>query len=133
MATTPSTPAPAPGAANPAGGASTADILTTLKNVVLALNNAAQTYLNVNGLTNYPEISTDLGPYVLVKSSAGRVATMSVLSAGSTPGAIYDGLTGTKPLCIIPNVVGLYVVNMPANYGILVAPGTSQVLTVSYS
>jgi hypothetical protein len=120
----------------PSGTVSTADLLTALKNVVTALNNASQTYLAVNGLSNYPNISTSLAQYVLVKGSAGRIASVSVLVAGSASGAIYDAITAgdvSKPLYIIPMVIGVYVVNLPANYGIVVAPGTAQVLTVSYS
>ncbi len=126
--------------ANQTGGASSSDILTTLKNIVTALNNASQTYLNVNGTDNLANISTALGTYVTVSSNQGRVVTVSVTTAGSSTGIIYDALatnlaavSTARPIYIIPDSIGLYVVNIPVNYGIVVAPGTGQVLTVSYS
>ena len=135
MATPTSTPAPTSGPVNPTGGASTADILTALKNVVTALNNAAQTYLNVNGLT----VATAISAPTVVKTTVGRVVNVSITTGGS-PGTIYDasqlGLT-TKPLWVIPAAAATdgepYKVNLPAAYGILVVPGASQVVAVSYS
>jgi hypothetical protein len=122
-------------AANPpTGGASTSDILTTLKNIVTALATAAQNYLNVQGATNKAAITAP----TVVKNSPGRIASVSVITAGSATGFIYDAtlLTDTtKPLYIIPDAVGLqpYVVNLPASFGIVVVPGSGQKITVSYS
>lgn len=114
--------------------ASASDILSTLKNVVTALNTASQAYLNVQGQANSVAITSA----TVVKSSAGRICSVSVITAGSTTGAIYDSATTgatTKPLYVIPEAVATepYVVNLPAAFGILVVPGTSQKVTVSYS
>jgi hypothetical protein len=122
----------ASGPLNPTGGASTSDLLTALKNVVTALNNATQTYLNVNGATNLAGI----GAPTVVKNGAGRLVLISVTVAGSTQGAAYDGATLTatgNPLCLIPEAVGIYEVDLPARFGIVIYPGTGQALTVSYS
>jgi hypothetical protein len=114
--------------------ASASDVLSAIKNIVTAMNGAAQTYLNVQGQANSPAITTA----TVVKASAGRICSVSVIVAGSTTGTIYDaaatGVTG-KPLYVIPEAVGTtpYVVNLPASFGILVVPGTSQKVTVSYS
>lgn len=108
------------------------DILTATKNVVTAVNTAAQNYLNVQGAQGYPHITSS----TLVKNTAGRVAVVSVTTAGSTTGTIYDSNSTsitTTPIYIIPTTVGVYVVNIPVNNGVLVVPGTSQVVTVSYS
>jgi hypothetical protein len=118
----------------PTGGASTSDILTTLKNIVTALATAAQNYLNVQGATNKAAITAP----TVVKNSPGRIGSVSVITAGSATGFIYDAtlLTDTtKPLYIIPDAVGLqpYVVNLPASFGIVVVPGSGQKITVSYS
>ena len=118
----------------PTGGASTSDVLTAIKNIVTALATAAQNYLNVQGLINAANISTP----TLVSTKEGRICSVSVLAAGSATGLIYDGalLTATtKPIYVIPTSVGTepYVVNMPLSFGLLVVPGSGQVVTVSYS
>jgi hypothetical protein len=118
----------------PTGGASTSDVLTAIKNIVTALATAAQNYLNVQGLINAANISTP----TLVSTKEGRICSVSVLTAGSATGLIYDGalLTATtKPIYVIPTSVGTepYVVNMPLSFGLLVVPGSGQVVTVSYS
>lgn len=112
--------------------ASTSDVLSAIKNIVLALNNAAQTYLNVNGTVNAANITTP----TVVSSAAGRIATVSVLTAGTTVGAIYDSVSltaKTKPMGVIPNATGVYTVNLPVSFGIVVVPGTGQAVTVGYS
>ena len=116
------------------GTASTSDVLTAIKNIVTALAIAAQNYLNVQGAVNAANISSP----TVVKTSAGRIASVSVLTAGSATGLIYDGATltaTTKPVYVIPTSVGTepYVVNMPLSFGLLVVPGSGQVVTVSYS
>jgi hypothetical protein len=108
------------------------DILTATKNVVTSISTAAQNYLNVQGAQGFPHITSA----TLVKASAGRIAVISVTTAGSTTGTVYDSNSTsmtTMPIYIIPNTVGLYVVNLPVNNGVLVVPGTSQVVTVSFS
>jgi hypothetical protein len=113
-------------------GASTSDILTALKNIVLALNNATQTYLNVNGTLTAANITTP----TVVKSSAGRIARLSVIVAGTAPGMIYDGATltaRTKPLGVIPNSIENTIINLATSFGLLVVPGAGQTVTVGYS
>jgi len=119
----------------PASGASLTDILTAIKNLVTALTTAANNYLNVQGQANVCNITTP----TVVKASAGRVCSVSVIAGGGGPGAIYDVATllgaRNKQLFVIPDTVGTepYVVNMPAAFGILCVPGSEQVITVSYS
>jgi hypothetical protein len=64
------------------------------------------------------------------------VSTVSIITAGSTVGAIYDaaalGVT-SRPIVTIPNIVGVFSAPIPMSYGILVVPGTGQVVTVGYS
>lgn len=119
-----------PGAA--VGNVSPADIFTTLKNAVTALNGVAQTLAAINGITNAAGIAAT----TVVKPSNGRVATVSITTAGSAPGVIYDASNAsdtTRPLYAIPNTIGVVHLNMPAQYGIVVAPGTGQVICVAYS
>ena len=112
--------------------ATTSDLLTAAQNIVTALNNATQTYLNVNGIAS----NTNITSATLVKSSSGRVCTVSVVVAGSASGKIYDAASSTattNPVFTIPMTVGAYIVNIPTSYGIVVAPGTGQTVTVGFS
>jgi hypothetical protein len=116
--------------------ASQDDILTAHKNNVVAINGLNSTLTasdNRNGTSNSGEISATS----VVKNSSGWVANVSVITAGSAVGYIYDtpsasSLTGKK-LYTIPNTVGVYVVQMPCNNGITVIAGTAQVVNISYS
>lgn len=114
------------------GGASLSDILTVAKNLAQAVNALAQTYLNVQGAQNFAGLTAA----TVVKSSAGRIANISVIVAGSATGAVYDSAaTGiiTKPLFVIPTTAGVYVVNLPASFGITIAPGSGQTVSGSFS
>lgn len=111
--------------------ASLDDILTVSKNIVSSVNELGQTYLSVQGKACATNISTA----TLVSSSAGRVASISVLVAGSA-GTIYDSnniANLNNKLCVIPAAVGIQFVNLPVGLGILVVPGSGQTVTVSYS
>ena len=108
------------------------DILTTAKNVVTAINSMAQTYLGVQGAENSGLITSA----TLVKNGQSRVAMVSVITAGTTVGYIYDGnqvASTTNPIYVIPNTVGIVFVNMPVGLGLIVSPGTGQQVNVSYS
>lgn len=76
----------------------------------------------------------------IIKSSPGRVFTVSVLVAGSAAGAVYDSnsLTGNSAanqIGVIPNTAAAPINfnAMPTATGIVVAPGTGQTLAVSWS
>ena len=112
--------------------ASTNDVLSAAQNIAIAINNATQTYLSVNGAS----VATGLTAATLVKASAGRVCTVSVVTAGSAAGRVYDATNASltaNPVFTIPTTVGSYVVNIPTLFGIVVAPGTGQTITVSFS
>lgn len=124
----------ADGKTSQTGGSSLSDMLSAVKNLVLAVNAAAQNYLNVQGLATSLPIP-DTTPAV-VKASGGRLCSVSVTALGSATGTIYDGsaLSQTsKPIYIIPVALGIYIVNLPVNYGIVVIPGAGQRVSVSYS
>jgi len=112
--------------------ASLSDILTAAKNIVTAINSAAQTYLNVNGTSSQTAITST----TLIRSGQGRLAAVVVVTGGSATGAIYDVSSATlttNQIGIIPTVPGVYVFNIPYNNGLVIAPGTGQKITVSYS
>ena len=112
--------------------ASLSDILTTTKNIVTALNQLGQTYLDVEGSQSYTNITTA----TLVKSGQGRIARLVVVVAGSSTGAVYDASSAsatTDQLLTIPTTIGIGEVNIPVNNGIVVAPGTGQTVAIVYS
>lgn len=112
--------------------ASLSDILTTGKNIVTAISNIVQTYINVQGAQN----SGNLTSATLVQLGLCRLASVSVTTAGSAVGYIYDtnsAASTANPIYVIPNTVGITFVNMPVGLGLVVAPGTGQAVTVSYS
>jgi len=108
------------------------DLLTAAKNIVTAINGLGQTYLNIQGALSY----TDLSTTTLVHSGSGRLCNVVVTTAGSAVGSVYDSVNTTSPsnkIYVIPNTVGVYTVNFPVNYGIVIVPGTGQVVSVSHS
>ncbi len=124
-------PPAAPIGQGPAG-TSPSDQLTIWRQLVQAVNNLATTILNINGAVNSPEISVT----TLLKVGAGRVCIVSVTAAGSTLGQVFDTnlVTSTANLvALIPQDVGVYVLNIPVALGIVINPGGGQVVTVSYS
>lgn len=109
-------------------------LVAVLQNLVTALNNETQTYLNVQGTANFSSINLP----TVIKPSAGRIASISVTTAGTGTGIIYDGATltaKTKPMYMIPAAVSTepYVVNLPLSFGLLIVPGAGQTLAGSYS
>lgn len=111
---------------------SLSDILTAAKNIAIAINGASQIYLKVQGNSR----SDTLTSTALVSSGQGRLATISVTVAGSANGMIYDSnavasLTGA--IAVIPNSLGITLVNMPYDNGLVVVPGTGMTVNISYS
>ena len=112
--------------------ASLTDILTAAQNIVTALNNNTSTFLSVNGATSKSGITAA----TVVKATPGRICTISVIAAGSATGSIYDATSSTattNPVYTIPMSAGAYIVNIPTLYGIVVAPGTNQTVTIGFS
>jgi hypothetical protein len=111
---------------------SLSDILTAAKNIVTAINGVGQTYLKVQGALR----SNTLTATTLVSSGQGRLASVSVVVAGSADAVIYDSNAAsslTNTLAVVDNVLGVTVINMPYNNGLVVVPGTGMTLVVSYS
>jgi hypothetical protein len=112
--------------------ASLSDLLTTAKNIASAINGVAQTYVAVQGA----RIQQNITASTVVSTAAGRLAMVSVTTAGSAHGMIYDSADAsnlTRPIYHIDKVEEVIFANLPVVYGILVVPGTGQAVTVSYS
>jgi hypothetical protein len=111
---------------------SLSDILTAAKNIAVAINNVGQIYLRVQGAQRSATMTTTS----LVASGQGRLASVSVIVAGSTEAIIYDSNLATSltnTLAVVDNLLGVTVINMPYNNGLVVVPGTGMTLVVSYS
>ena len=112
--------------------ASLTDILTTAQNIVRAISVLGTTYLQVQG----NQVRNGISTTTVVSTGQGRLARIVVTTAGSAAGGAYDASVAsitTSPIIVIPNTVGVIEVNIPTNNGIVIAPGTGQVVTVSYS
>ena len=126
---------PNPAQNTPQPGASLSDLLTAVKNLVIALNGATQSFKDVNGVSTAEGITAA----TVVKTTPGRIARVSIITAGSTTGMIYDSasIAQVMPLWVIPMAASAtgepYVVNLATDSGILVVPGTGQSVTVCWS
>ena len=121
---------PNPLTATPSAGAT--QILTALQQLVAALNGAATSYANIVGVANFGPITSA----TVVKNSSGRICEISVISAGTTTGYVYDCASTsatTGDMIPIPNVVGVYRVQWPMATGITVSPGAGQTIPGTYS
>lgn len=95
------------------------------------INGAAITAQGINSFLN---ISTATA----VKSTKGRIVKVNVTTAGSAAGAVYDrattsGTGAANLVATIPNTVGTYTIDFPCANGIVVAPGTGQVVSISFN
>lgn len=87
--------------------------------------------LPAGGTLNQLVISTN----TVVKGSPGQVCSVSIITSGSTSGAIHDCTTSgaaTSGNVMMPLTSGTFYAPFKASKGITVIPGTGQVLSVSY-
>lgn len=114
--------------------ASLADILTTQKNGVVAINNLAQATFRTLGRQTSLTITTP----TLIYNGAGYLVSFSVVVAGSTAGTISNTdavatVAAPNALCVIPAAVGITKVGQVFSSGLVVTPGTGQSVNVTYS
>jgi hypothetical protein len=110
------------------------DILTSIKNGVIGINNVYQALSAVISTNVSLSVTAD----TLIVTGKGRLLSFSVLSAGSGDGAIYNYNSITTPpassqVICIPQTVGYYSVNIPFVAGLVLSPGTGQNVSVTYS
>ena len=96
----------------------------------------AQNALRVSsgGISN----SYNITAAAAVKTTPGRLVKISVVTAGSAAGSANDcAATGdaaaANKIASIPNTVGVITLDWPCAVGIVVTPGSGQVLAVSYA
>jgi len=113
--------------------ASLDDLLTAVKNLAQVTNSQTQNETYLAGSLDFWNLSSP----TVVKASPGRITRISVLTTGSATGTVYDAVSTTdttRPIYTISNgATGIQLVDMPCQYGIVVSPGSGQVLSGSYS
>jgi hypothetical protein len=73
----------------------------------------------------------------VVSTRPGRLLRVSVVRAGTTPGAVCDagtlaGTVAASRIATIPRTIAMYEVEWPRDFGIVVVPGAGQVLAVVF-
>lgn len=116
------------------------DIVTVLKNGVVAMNDLTaalnafrQSYSSFVGSKTYLGITDDS----LVYTGAGRLVNVMV-TAGTAGGTIHDAATvaeatASNVIFNLPTSTGLTQVNVPFFNGLVVNPGTSVTVSLTYS
>jgi hypothetical protein len=99
----------------------------------LSLGSSGELISTTGGVSSLLNVSAA----TVVKTGQGRVVRVSVITAGSTSGTVNDtAATGSaaigNQIATIPNTVGTYALDWPVGTGIVVVPGTGQVLAVAY-
>ena len=121
--------------------ASLDDILTTQKNGVVTLGDLVNElalfrnlYAQSIGTTAFLGASSP----TLVNTGSGRLVNIYVITAGSAAGTIHDAssvaaATTSNTLIDTPTTVGLIQANIPYSSGLVIQPGTGQVINITYS
>lgn len=79
----------------------------------------------------------DISAATVIKAAPGVAVMAQVITAGTTAGTVND-TTATKSAAVtnqvaaLPNVVGAVPINMPCATGIVVVPGSGQVISLSF-
>ncbi len=101
--------------------------------------------LNVDAFGNLL-ITSDIGQsttlnittQTVIKASAGSIFAIIVNTAGSTAGTLNDAATtgavaASNLIYTAPNTIGRTALEFPFKNGLVVTPGTGQVLAVSFT
>lgn len=116
------------------------DIVTVLKNGVVAMNDLTAALNSFQQIYNqFVGTSTYLGvtDNSLIYTGAGRLVNVMVTS-GVNGGTIHDAATvatatTSNVIYNLPSSVGLTTVNVPFFSGLVVKPGTSVAVALTYS
>lgn len=112
---------------------STTIILSTLQNIVTAINSQVANATNIAGAQDFYNIASA----TMIKTGVGRIVNVSVVVPGSAVGTIYDAQNvndTSRPIYKITfAATGIQTVNLPFQYGLLIVPGTGQTVAGSFS
>lgn len=114
--------------------ASLDDILTTQKNGVVGINGLTQAFLRYIGTNTSLSVATT----TVVVVGAGRIVNVSIVDGGSAEGFIYNAtssaaLIDSQKLAAIGTTAGVTVLNLVFTAGLVIVPGTGQLINVTYS
>jgi hypothetical protein len=110
------------------------DFLTSVQNLVKAFNAFTQSNIQLSGAAN----TKNLSETTLIKTGTGRIATLSVTTAGTAVGGLYDsatqgGATSATLLVVVPMDVGVFPINMAYQNGLVYVPGLGQTAAICYT
>lgn len=113
--------------------ASLDDLLTASKNIVTAINGVSVAIQRSLGSAT----STTVDANTLVITGKGRLVSFTVVDGGSADGAIYNtstvgGGTAANQLVTVSQTAGVYAAGHAFNAGLVISPGTSQRINVTY-
>lgn len=117
--------------------ASLDDILTTQKNGVVGINGLTQAVLRYIGTNTSVSVSTATA----IVAGAGRLVNVSIVDGGTVEGYIYNAgsydplnlPTNSQKLAIIGTTEGVVTLNLMFTSGLVIIPGTGQLVNVTYS
>jgi hypothetical protein len=92
---------------------------------------------NVNLVPQGAKNLSNVSVATLVKGAPGTLLTISVVTPGSAPGTVNDvstvgGAAAGNQIGTIPNTVQTIQFRSPFLTGLVIVPGTGQVLSVAY-
>lgn len=68
------------------------------------------------------------GAYIVKTSNPGTITALTTLMGNSSSGTVGSGAI----VVVMPNTIGIYTINWPILLGIVIQPGTGQVVSVSW-
>lgn len=79
----------------------------------------------------------NISSQTVVKTGTGRIIKLNVTTAGTTAGSVNDCATtgavaAANLIFTIPNTVGVYVLDFPTLVGLVITPGSGQVVSISF-
>src|SRR5260370_42652924 len=122
--------------ASPSGTASQSDILTALKNQVVATTTLAQQYTQQTPSFTSGQITSSVFG-TLVQSGFVRLLGISIVSAGTALGGLYDSATNNpgagQQIGVLLTTPGWTSTQMIFLNGLVAKPSTGQIVSLHYS
>lgn len=109
-------------------------LLSSVQAATQAINLLSKTWASNEGSVTTP---STMAP-VVVTTKNGRVAYVSIVAGGDDGGYIYNCQTTAQAadankLMALPTVPGIYIAAVNFNNGLVIIPGTNQLVNVTYS
>lgn len=110
------------------------DFLSSLQNATQAISTLGRTWATLEGVVTSPSTMVP----VVVTTKGGRVAYVSVIAGGSDVGYLHNCQTvaqanDSNKLVVIKTTEAIYLAAVNFNNGLVIIPGTNQLVNVTYS